>query len=154
MPVFASRKCGVLCVGIICNDPGIRPLENDAPAGKVLSVQIKHHCPFPADLFFAPAQSLRQIPGLKQLFLPSPPLGLCKKQMPGLKKSGRASLYRDSGGIRTPNQQNRNLSFYPVELRSRKFRGKDSNLWRISRVLHNKQTQTELTGCDKRINLY
>ncbi len=26
----------------------------------------------------------------------------------------------DPGGIRTPNQQNRNLSFYPIELRSRK----------------------------------
>ena len=28
----------------------------------------------------------------------------------------------DPGGIRTPNQQNRNLSFYPIELRSRKRR--------------------------------
>lgn len=25
----------------------------------------------------------------------------------------------DPGGIRTPNQQNRNLSFYPIELRGR-----------------------------------
>ena len=27
-------------------------------------------------------------------------------------------LFCDSGGIRTPNQQSRNLPFYPVELRS------------------------------------
>lgn len=29
------------------------------------------------------------------------------------------ALFSDPGGIRTPNQQNRNLSFYPVELRGR-----------------------------------
>ena len=27
--------------------------------------------------------------------------------------------FSDPGGIRTPNQQNRNLSFYPIELRGR-----------------------------------
>lgn len=27
-------------------------------------------------------------------------------------------LFSDSGGTRTPNLQNRNLTFYPVELRS------------------------------------
>ena len=29
-----------------------------------------------------------------------------------------AGFNRDPGGIRTPNQQNRNLPFYPIELRS------------------------------------
>ena len=65
----------------------------------------------------------------------------------------------DPGGIRTPNQQNRNLSFYPVELRSQsgckisKFRfriktcsvlnglviqafGQDSDCWGLKFVVH------------------
>ncbi len=32
-------------------------------------------------------------------------------------------LSGDPEGIRTPNQQNRNLSFYPVELRSQDYKG-------------------------------
>jgi hypothetical protein len=36
-------------------------------------------------------------------------------------KRGAKAPPRDPEGIRTPNQQNRNLSFYPIELRSLKF---------------------------------
>ena len=32
-------------------------------------------------------------------------------------------IFCDSGGIRTPNQQSRNLPFYPVELRSHIYSG-------------------------------
>jgi hypothetical protein len=47
--------------------------------------------------------------------------GKAVQKKKGLKNPNRNSnLSSDSGGIRTPNQQNRNLSFYPIELRSLK----------------------------------
>ena len=41
----------------------------------------------------------------------------------------------DSGGIRTPNHQSRNLTFYPVELRSQQY--KDKPLSRLKTIKHN-----------------
>jgi hypothetical protein len=110
--------------GIIFNDPGSRPVENARFAGRFF--RLNSIGSSPANSFFRKAEKENRVLSVEQRARVFSFSALRKKEIPELKKFGYRAHYSDSGGIRTPNQQNRNLSFYPVELRSREFSGKDS----------------------------
>jgi hypothetical protein len=46
-----------------------------------------------------------------------------------------AKSISDPGGIRTPNQQSRNLPFYPIELRSQKLSTNITYFYTIKRMI-------------------